>query len=127
MRGVLRRFWIVSGCAACGAAAMLSACGKSEPPAPGDAARGAAIYAQYCLPCHQADGSGMPPGGGRPLAASFTDPKGPLTKSDADLLQAIQFGKVGTIGSMPPWRGALTAQQQRDALAYVRSQFGGAR
>ncbi len=101
----------------------LTACSESDgPPQPGDPAAGATVYAQTCAACHQVDGSGLLPSGQR-LAASFKDPAGPLSKSDAELLQSIQFGKTGEIGSMPPWRGTLSAQQQRDALAYLRERF----
>lgn len=100
----------------------LTSCSGSEEAGPGDAARGEAVYFANCMACHQANGSGEPAAGVR-LAAAFTAPGGPLTKSDEELLQAIRLGRTGQIGSMPPWRGILSAQQQRDVLAYIRAKF----
>lgn len=89
---------------------------------PGDPVRGETVYLGNCVACHQADGRGEPAAGAR-LAADFTAPGGPLTKTDEDLLQAIRLGRTGQIGSMPPWRGVLSAQQQRDVLAFIRAKF----
>lgn len=100
----------------------LASCSGSGEAGPGDAARGEAVYLTNCVACHQADGSGQPAGGTR-LAANFSAPGGPLSKTDEDLLQAIRLGRTGQIGAMPAWRGILSTQQQRDVLAFLRARF----
>ncbi|MDA1260589.1 MAG: cytochrome c [Planctomycetota bacterium] len=104
----------------CGFVAACS--GPKTPPAPGDPAAGERIYASYCYACHQTDGSGVAANGVR-IAADYTDPAGPLLQPDEALLQVINTGRTGSIGSMPPWRGVLSSQQQRDVLAYLRWAF----
>ena len=106
---------------------VLAACSSSPqvPAAPGDAARGADVYQSYCIACHQADGSGTPPGG-RPIAGNFSGKDSVLQKSDEALLRAIASGKTGRIGSMPGWSGVLSGQDRRDVLAYLRKTFGAA-
>ncbi len=102
---------------------VIPACQDSDaPPKPGDPEAGARVYGTYCFACHQTDGRGVAANGVR-LAADFTDPAGPLTQSDEALLQVINTGRTGTIGSMPPWRGTLSGQQQRDVLAHLRRAF----
>lgn len=102
--------------------ALLVGCaGESAPPEPPSAERGAAVYATYCASCHQADGTGLV--GGRALAGPFAGPDSRLSQSDEALLASIREGKTGAVGMMPPWRGVLSDQQQRDALAYIRATF----
>jgi caa(3)-type oxidase subunit IV len=86
----------------------------------GDAVAGATVYTTYCVACHQADGKGMD---GK-LAANFVDDPTRLSKSDEELLASIRDGTTGTIGTMPPWGAALSAQQRVDVLAYVRATYG---
>jgi len=87
---------------------------------------GEAIYKTYCVVCHQADGSGRPPGGGGAIAGDFSasGPDAVLSKSDEDLLRSIKVGRSGTIGVMPKWMGILDKQERRDVLAYIRGAFG---
>ena len=100
-----------------------SATSAVAPEVPGDP--GEAIYAQYCVVCHQADGSGKPVGGGRAIAGDFSasGPGSVLSKSDEELLRSIKVGRSGTIGVMPKWLGILKAQQREDVLAYIRASF----
>ncbi len=100
-----------------------AACGSEKPPPAPDPAAGKKVYETYCFACHQLDGRGVAANGQR-IAADYTDPAGPLTQSDETLLAAINSGKTGLIGAMPPWRGVLSAQDQRDVLAYLRREFG---
>jgi mono/diheme cytochrome c family protein len=99
-----------------------AACSNEKPPPAPDPAAGKKVYETYCFACHQLDGRGLAANGQR-IAADYTDPAGPLTQSDESLLTAINSGKTGLIGSMPPWRGVLSAQDQRDVLAYLRREF----
>jgi mono/diheme cytochrome c family protein len=92
----------------------------SSAAAAGDAEAGKAVYTQYCVPCHQADGSGM----NGMLAANFKADKSRLAKSDDELLKSIREGYQGKVGQMPPWGSTLNDQQMRDVLGYVRATFG---
>ena len=128
------------------AALFLAACGgSSETPAPAPAApapapepaaapapaptpeaaptaaaggEGEAVYKQYCIACHQADGKGM----NSTLAGDFTS--GRLgEKTDEQLLTSIREGFTGTIGAMPAWKGVLTDDQMKAALEYVKATY----
>ncbi len=95
-------------------------------PAPAKAAvhPGEAIYKEYCIVCHQADGSGQPPGAERAIAGNFSGPESALNKSDEELLRTIKVGKSGEIGVMPKWMGILNQQKREDVLVYIRATFG---
>ena len=102
--------------------ALLLGCpGESTPLEPGSPERGAAVYATYCVSCHQADGSGVV--GGTRMAGAFSGPESRLSQSDDVLLRSIADGKVGPVGTMPPWKGVISEQQRADVLAYVRATF----
>jgi mono/diheme cytochrome c family protein len=101
----------------------LSACGQAEKGIrTADLEAGKKIYSLYCAACHQNNGTGVAENGVR-MAANYTLEDGPLARSDEELLQIIQSGKTGNIGSMPAWRGILSAEKQRDVLAYLRASF----
>ncbi|MFQ5346348.1 MAG: c-type cytochrome [Rhodothalassiaceae bacterium] len=89
----------------------------------GDPAHGKAVFRGTCVACHGEDGKGVVPG-----APDFTDPKGPLAKSDALLLQHMERGyrSPGAMMAMPPKGGnpRLSDQDFRDVLAYLRQAFG---
>jgi mono/diheme cytochrome c family protein len=84
---------------------------------------GQAIYAQTCIACHGADGKGAIPG-----VPDFTAKAGPLSKSDAELVKNISegFQSPGSFMAMPAKGGnsALTEDDVRAVLAYLRSEFG---
>ncbi|HUQ06948.1 MAG TPA: DUF2214 family protein [Kofleriaceae bacterium] len=80
---------------------------------------GAAVYATYCQTCHQADGRGL---GGK-AAGDFVGDPAILSQPDDALLGTIARGKTGRIGTMPGWGSALSDQQRRDVLAYIRATF----
>ena len=96
----------------------------SQEPAQAPADPGEAIYKQYCIVCHQADGSGTPEGGGRAIAGNFSGPDSVLRKSDEELLRSIKVGRSGEIGVMPKWMGIIDKQERKDVLAYIRASFG---
>ncbi len=111
---------------------LLAACGGGEsapapkaeaPKAPeGEAAKvdGKAIYDQYCVSCHQADGTGM---GGK-MAPDFTQDKARLAKADADLEKSVKDGMTGDIGTMPPWGSTLKDDQIKAVVGYMKATFG---
>jgi len=96
----------------------------APPPSPPSAARGAALFASLCTPCHGATGRGD-----GPLAAKVNDPYANLRKpgfhslqgsaepEDRALARIVRYGLPPT--SMPghEW---LTGQQVADLVAYVR-------
>lgn len=84
----------------------------------GDAAKGEATFVKVCAACHGADGKGN---GGVTAPDFAKDPR--LSQSDAVLLTSIAEGKQGKVGVMPAQRGALSDDEIRDALAYVRKSF----
>ena len=88
---------------------------------PGDPVAGLKVYDKVCKACHQADGKGM----GGALAANFIDEKERLQKPDSVLLKSIAEGIKGKKAIMPPQKDALSEQERKDALAYIRQKFGG--
>ena len=101
----------------------LGACGQAEKGTQiVDLEAGKKTYFTYCAACHQNNGTGITKNGIR-MAANYTLEDGPLTRNDEELLQIIQSGKTGDIGSMPAWRGILSKNKQRDVLAFLRTSF----
>ena len=81
-------------------------------PATGDATGGKTVYDALCVRCH-----GTP--AQRSSAVHLANPVFLATASDAFLRNAVENGRPPT--SMVPWKGALSARQLDDVLAYVRS------
>jgi mono/diheme cytochrome c family protein len=87
--------------------------------------RGKMVYNQFCLTCHQADGSGVPN-----MNPPLTGTKWVLG-SKTVLIQQVLKGSQGKVeidgdtfhNSMPP-QPHLTDQQIADVLSYVRNSFG---
>lgn len=89
----------------------------------GDGLSGEQVYKSTCIACHGADGKGAIPG-----TPDFTKSKGPLAKSDAELLSNMVngFQSPGSPMAMPP-RGGNTTLKDDDlkaVLGYIRSSFG---
>ena len=86
---------------------------------PGDPVAGKATYEQRCVLCHGPLGKGDGVGAAalNPKPRNHTDGSYMNTRTDEQLLEVIHNGK----GAMPAWKGVLTEQQMRDALAYVRT------
>jgi mono/diheme cytochrome c family protein len=86
---------------------------------------GKAVYTQYCLTCHQADGSGVP---------NMHPPLGPGTwveREPAELVAIMMKGLSGKIEvngeeykNFMPSHAKLTDQELADVLTYIRSSFG---
>ena len=103
----------------------------AEAPAPPDAtaaaaapdaagADGAAVYNQYCIACHQADGKGM----NGTMAGNYVDDPAVLAQTDEQLIATVKAGKTGKIGTMPPWGGVLSDAQVAAVVAYIRATYG---
>lgn len=104
--------------AACAALAVWLAAGAVT--AAGQVERGKAIYDARCASCHGQQGKGDGP------QAPFLSPRpaslisaATSVKSDAELLAVIANGKPRT--AMPGWKTALSEDERRDVLAYIRS------
>lgn len=99
---------------------------KSLPSQPaGKELPGKAVYAQYCLSCHQADGSGVP-GMHPPLTAGSW-----VGKDSNELIAIMMKGLSGQIEvngevykNFMPSHAQLSDEQIADVLSYVRSSFG---
>lgn len=94
-------------------------------PAPGDAARGATLYAQKCAVCHGPAGRGDGPAElvlfpkPRDLTiGTFKIRSSPTLPTDADLLRVVTQGIPGT--AMPAF-SVLTEPERRDVVAYVKT------
>lgn len=86
---------------------------------------GKAVYTEYCLVCHQSDGSGVP---------GMHPPLGPgswVGKDPKELIAMMMKGLSGKVevngeiyNSFMPSQAQLTDQELADVLSYVRSSFG---
>jgi cytochrome c oxidase subunit IV len=96
--------------------------GAVDPNAPKakKARSGEDLYAMVCVACHQADGSGKV--GSAVLGADFND-AALWAKGDAKLLNSITKGAVGSIGTMPAQKGALSEAEITAVFAYVKGRF----
>jgi mono/diheme cytochrome c family protein len=87
--------------------------------------RGQAVYAKYCLTCHQVDGSGVPNLNPPLITTKWT------LGSKTVLIQQVIKGSNGKVeidgdrfsNTMPPLK-TLTDQQIADVLTFVRNSFG---
>ncbi|MDQ3068209.1 MAG: c-type cytochrome [Acidobacteriota bacterium] len=85
------------------------------------------MWKAWCARCHAENGSGRP--GNRPVAVEpmdFTDCKVATPEPDADWAVAIRSGgpAVGLSSEMPAFGDALTEQQIRGFVAYIRTFCG---
>lgn len=89
----------------------------------GDAARGAAVYAANCTPCHGASGDGRGPRSGfiRPPPRDFLAAESRRTLNRPALFSAIAEGKRGTV--MPAWKTVLDDDGIADVAEYVYREF----
>lgn len=93
---------------------------------PAAAPAGQAVYSRTCIPCHQANGRGLP-GAFPPLAASPF-----VNGQEAKLIRLVLNGLTGPVtvqgqrynSVMPPWKGQLSDAEIAAVLTYVRSSFG---
>lgn len=88
--------------------------------------RGAIVYKQFCLPCHQADGNGVPMANPSLVRTSYvTGEKGKLITW---VLKGTGARKEPIDGKTYPNNMApmifLTDLQIADVLTYIRSSFG---
>lgn len=77
--------------------------------------RGAAVYRERCVSCHQLDGRGL----GGQLAPDFVAEPYRLAKSDAELSESVRRGVPGT--TMRAFGSELTDADITAVVAYVRA------
>jgi mono/diheme cytochrome c family protein len=91
---------------------------------PGDAAHGAAVYAQYCATCHGAGGKGDGPIAASlvPKPADHTDHAYIASLTDEHLRKVIEKGgaSVGKSPLMAGWGAVLSPQDIADVVAHIR-------
>lgn len=88
---------------------------------------GKEVYSMYCVLCHgpKADGKGKG-------AASLGDVRPSNLRisklNDAQKERIVKFGgeSVGRSAKMPPWGQALSADEVRDLMAYLKTLHGSA-
>ncbi|NCF29914.1 MAG: c-type cytochrome [Gammaproteobacteria bacterium] len=95
---------------------------------PGDADKGAEIYAKRCVLCHGEDGDGLGPATERlnPPPRDFTLGQykikttgfDDIVPNDDDLFRMINDGMPGT--AMPGWGDMLSEQDIRDLIAHLK-------
>jgi mono/diheme cytochrome c family protein len=88
--------------------------------------RGRKVYEQYCLTCHQADGSGVPSMNPPLIKTSYVG--GDITKLARIVLNGFNEGVMINgdeyTNPMPPFGSTLKDQEIADVLTYVRKSFG---
>jgi mono/diheme cytochrome c family protein len=93
----------------------------------GNPEAGKKIFTQNCVVCHGVEGKGDGPAsaGLNPKPANFGDPARQLAMTEAKQVNIVTKGgaaeKLSPI--MPSFGDALTDQQIRDVVAYVRGTF----
>jgi mono/diheme cytochrome c family protein len=107
-----------AGCAAVVACAAASAEGLSSMSRGWsfDEEGGAALFANVCAACHQADGEGA---AGAAAYPSLRDDK---RLASAEYLESVLFDGLR---AMPPVGRMMSDQQAADVINYVRARFGG--
>jgi mono/diheme cytochrome c family protein len=111
---------------------LLAGCTSAPPPPPPTtpgAVDGAALYAQNCALCHQADGTGQA-GLYPPLAGSEWlkgDPALPVRIVLAGLQGPVTVKGVKFDGQMPSFASVLSDGELAAVLTYVRGEFNGLR
>jgi mono/diheme cytochrome c family protein len=98
---------------------------SAQQPAQTSKQRGAALYKQYCLTCHQTDGSGVP---------KLNPPLIKTSYVTGDKKKLITWVLKGSVEKVPidgeyyannmPAQNYLTDQQIADVLTYIRGNFG---
>ena len=90
-----------------------------------NAAEGKRLYSTYCTSCHGDTGKGDGTAGASLPVKPADHTNGAVMNklSDSFLINIISKGGSGAGKStfMPSWGGALTDQQVRDIVAYIRS------
>ncbi len=87
-----------------------------------DLSKGKSIYMELCIACHGLDGRGVGSVKLNPPPRDLTS-AGVQEKLDAGLFKSIHDGRKNT--AMGTWKHALSDEQIRDVIMYVRTLGGG--
>jgi mono/diheme cytochrome c family protein len=93
-----------------------------------DKALGAQVFGNYCSPCHQQAGTGLP-GVFPPLAADPVVNGADPTEHIRTILQGLQGKTIGTTAyaaAMPPFAAQLRDEQIAAVVNYERTSWGNA-
>ena len=105
----------------------LSASAADAAPKRGNPRAGKAIFSQNCAVCHGASGKGdgVAAAGLNPKPANFADAGRQAAMTEKKQLHIVAAGGPSEKLSpaMPPFGDALTDQQIRDVVAFVREAF----
>ena len=118
---------MIIGVVLCATLSFLSAQTKApkKPGAGSSVSRGKQVYEQYCLTCHQVDGSGVPHLNPPLIKTTFVP--GNKTKLVQVVLKGMQSSEPIDdeyySNNMPP-HNFLKDQEIADVLTYVRNNFG---
>ena len=88
--------------------------------------RGAAIYNQHCVACHQANGQGLPqvfPGLAKNATVQCSDPNNSIRVVLAGG-STVVTEKAPAPMAMPPFAQSLNDQQVADVVTYIRATWG---
>jgi mono/diheme cytochrome c family protein len=88
-----------------------------------DLSKGKSIYMELCMACHGLDGRGAGSVKLNPPPTDLTS-AGVQEKLDAGLFKSIHDGRKNT--AMGTWKYALSDDEIRDVIMYVRTLGGGA-
>lgn len=114
MKGIL----LVSGCLAFG-----NIFAQNSPDVEPAVDRGKIVFEQTCLPCHQADGSGIPALAPPLIKGTFVGgDKTRLIRIVLNGMEGVEIKGESYASAMPAF-GHLTDAQIADVLTYVRSNF----
>lgn len=104
---------------------LYTGCKNSEANLEASVERGQKVYGQYCLSCHQENGSGVPHLNPSLIQTSY------VLGDPAQLIKVIQQGLSGAeidgetfSNPMPSFEKVLNEQQMADVLTYIRNSFG---
>lgn len=90
-----------------------------------DPAAGKQKYQQFCSSCHGAEGKGNGPAAAslNPKPRDHSNKKYMKTMSDQDIFKITKMGgaAVGKSPTMPPWGGALSDDDIRNVVAFIRT------
>ncbi len=107
------------------AISVITGCKNSSANLEASVERGQKVYGQYCLSCHQENGSGVPHLNPSLIQTSY------VLGDPAQLIKIIQQGLSGVeidgetfSNPMPSFEKVLNEQQMADVLTYIRNSFG---
>lgn len=98
---------------------------SAQKPQPAPKQKGAALYKQYCLSCHQANGTGVPRMNPPLVKTSYVsgDKKKLISWVLQGSIEHVDIDGEAYSNNMPA-QNYLSDQQIADILTYVRSSFG---